>query len=56
MKEYRETTNMATTNARQKFRMELDEMLRLYENNELAKELFEKVKEDFTKYLNYYSI
>jgi hypothetical protein len=34
MKEYRETTNRAITNARQKFRMELDEMLRLYENNE----------------------
>jgi hypothetical protein len=32
MKEYRETTNRAITNARQKFRMELDEMLKLYEN------------------------
>ena len=34
MKEYRETTNRAITNARQKFRMELDEMLWAYENNE----------------------
>ena len=34
MKEYRETTNRAITNARQKFRMELDEMLRAYENGE----------------------
>jgi hypothetical protein len=34
MKEYRETTNRAITNARQKFRMELEEMLRAYENNE----------------------
>ena len=34
MKEYKETTNRAITNARQKFRMELEEMLRMYENNE----------------------
>lgn len=33
MKEYRETTNRAVTNARQKFRMELDDMLSAYENN-----------------------
>jgi hypothetical protein len=33
MKEYKETTNRAMTNARQKFRMELEEMLRLYEYN-----------------------
>lgn len=38
MKEYRETTNRATTNARQKFRMELEEMLRAYENNEYLTE------------------
>ena len=35
MKEYRETTNRAITNARQKFRMELSDMLKAYENNEL---------------------
>ena len=34
MKEHRETTNRAITNARQKFRMELEEMLRAYENHE----------------------
>ena len=34
MKEYRETTNRATTNARQKFRMELSDMLCAYENKE----------------------
>jgi hypothetical protein len=34
MKEHRETTNRAITNARQKFRMELEEMLSAYENNE----------------------
>ena len=33
MKEYKETTNRAITNARQKFRMELEEMLNSYENN-----------------------
>ena len=38
MKEYRETTNKAITNARQKFRMELDDMLRAYENNEYLPE------------------
>ena len=31
MKEYRETTNRATTNARQKFRMELADMIEAYE-------------------------
>ena len=30
MKEYRETTNRAITNARQKFRMELDDMVNMY--------------------------
>ncbi len=35
MKEYRETTNRAVTNARQKFRMELDDMLKAYENKEV---------------------
>lgn len=34
MKEYRETTNRAITNARQKFRMELSELLSAYENKE----------------------
>ena len=34
MKEYRETTNRATTNARQKFRMELSDMICAYENGE----------------------
>jgi hypothetical protein len=34
MKEYRETTNRAMTNARQKFRMELDDMLYAYKNDE----------------------
>ena len=34
MKEYRETTNRAITNSRQKFRMELDEMIGIYERNE----------------------
>jgi hypothetical protein len=34
MKEYKETTNRAVTNARQKFRRELPEMLSCYENNE----------------------
>ena len=38
MKEYKETTNRAITNARQKFRKELDEMLRAYENNEILPE------------------
>ena len=32
MKEYRETTNRATTNARQKFRMELEDMVEMYES------------------------
>ena len=32
MKEYRETVNRATTNARQKFRMELSDMVEMYEN------------------------
>ncbi len=32
MKEYRETTNRAITNARQKFRMELDDMVEMYKN------------------------
>lgn len=32
MKEYRETANRATTNARQKFRMELPDMIAAYEN------------------------
>jgi hypothetical protein len=32
MKEYRETTNRATTNARQKFRMELDDLLHIYDS------------------------
>lgn len=31
MKEYRETTNRAMTNARQKFRMELEDMIEMYE-------------------------
>ena len=34
MKEYRETTNRAMTNARQKFRMELEDMISMYENGE----------------------
>ena len=34
MKEYRETTNRAITNARQKFRMELEDMISIYENGE----------------------
>jgi hypothetical protein len=34
MKEYRETTNRAITNARQKFRMELNDMLKAYEEKE----------------------
>lgn len=34
MKEYRETVNRATTNARQKFRMELSDMICAYENGE----------------------
>ena len=34
MKEYRETTNRAKTNARQKFKMELEDMIRMYENGE----------------------
>jgi hypothetical protein len=38
MKEYKETTNRATTNARQKFRMELKEMLATYENNGILPE------------------
>ena len=38
MKEYKETTNRAVTNARQQFRMELEEMLSAYENNEALPE------------------
>lgn len=38
MKEYKETVSRATTNARQKFRMELDDMLEAYENNKLSQE------------------
>ena len=38
MKEYRETTNRATTNARQKFRMELDDMICAYQNGEATLE------------------
>ena len=34
MKEYRETTNKAKTNARQKFKMELEDMIFMYNNNE----------------------
>ena len=34
MKEYRETTNRAMTNARQKFRMELEDMISMYKNGE----------------------
>lgn len=34
MKKYREVTNMARTNARQKFRMELEDMITMYENGE----------------------
>lgn len=34
MKEYKETTNRAITNARQKFRRELSDMLQAYENKE----------------------
>ena len=34
MKEYRETTNRAMTNARQKFRMELTDMIYAYEHDE----------------------
>lgn len=34
MKEYRETTNRARTNARQKFRMELEDMIQMYENGD----------------------
>lgn len=34
MKEYRETTNRAKTNARQKFKMELEDMIAMYENGE----------------------
>ena len=34
MKEYKETTNRAMTNARQKFRMELDDLISMYENGE----------------------
>ena len=38
MKEYREATNRATTNARQKFRMELDDMIYAYQNDEVTLE------------------
>jgi hypothetical protein len=38
MREYKETTNRAVTNARQKFRMELEEILAMYENNEPLQE------------------
>lgn len=34
MKEYRETTNRAKTNARQKFKMELEDMIAMYEGDE----------------------
>lgn len=34
MKEYRETTNIATTNARHKFRMELHDMILMYNDGE----------------------
>lgn len=34
MKEYRETTNRASTNARQKFRMELSDMISMYQNGD----------------------
>ena len=34
MKEYKETTNRAITNARQKFRMELNDMIKAYENGD----------------------
>ena len=34
MKEYKEITNRAITNARQKFRIELNELISAYENNE----------------------
>lgn len=34
MKEYREITNQAKTNARQKFKMELEDMIAMYENGE----------------------
>ena len=33
IKEYRETTNIARTNARQKFRMELEDMVVMYQND-----------------------
>ena len=38
MKEYRETTNRAMTNARQKFRMELYDMICAYQNDEVTLE------------------
>ena len=39
MKEYREATNRATTNARQKFRMELADMVAMYKNrSDMAQE------------------
>ena len=45
MKEYRETTNRAITNARQKFRMELDDMLSAYEHgNEMSSEKMDFIK------------
>ena len=34
MKEYRQTTNMAQTNARQKFRMELEDMIEAYTHDQ----------------------
>lgn len=38
MREYKETVNRARTNARQKFRMELDDMLEAYKNNDVSLE------------------
>lgn len=38
IKEYKETVNLAKTNARQKFRMELEDMISQYENGEVISE------------------
>jgi hypothetical protein len=38
MREYKETVNRAMTNARQKFRMELDDMLEAYKNDNVSLE------------------
>ena len=52
MKEYRETTNRAITNARQKFRMELGDMISMYENGTTMSQEAQTFIERFLRSLN----